>query len=259
MVDPLHFGELRQPLGLPPGFDFQTFRKVTPLDGSTIWALLLERNQQRITVKRPDKAQDNLRRLIEATFRLANQVGFVSMTLRDLCRETELSMGGLYGYIASKDDLAAMIEDMIRFLGAAIPHWFDDQPSPTARLDAFLRGHVFLSELLQPWFYFVFMESRMLSGSQRQVAKAAELQLQQDLASRIADAGVPDPAEAQLLAAHTAALIQDWHVKRWKFRQQKVSADTFAASVSRFVLQRVQPFASAAGLPAATPLPDAAG
>ena len=36
----------------------------------------------------------------------ANTVGFRAMTLRDLCRETGMSMGGLYGYIENKDQLS---------------------------------------------------------------------------------------------------------------------------------------------------------
>jgi hypothetical protein len=39
------------------------------------------------------------------------------MSLRDLCKEAGLSMGGLHGYIGTKDDLAAMIEDVVRY------HW----------------------------------------------------------------------------------------------------------------------------------------
>lgn len=225
------FGELRQALGLPRQHNFQAFKKVAPVDGHTIWDLVLERNQDKLTVKRADKAQDNLRRLIEATFKQANQVGFVSMTLRDLCRETGLSMGGLYGYIASKDDLAALIEDMILFLGAAIPFWFADHEDPSSRLEATLRGHIFLTELLQPWFYFVFMESRMLSASQRQVAKAAELQLHHDFATLLARAGQLAEADAELMAGHTVATLQDWYVKRWKYRHKKISVDQFADDV----------------------------
>jgi AcrR family transcriptional regulator len=229
---------LQQALGLSPGFSFAQFRSRSPLNADSVWHVLLERHQQRLTVKRLDKAQDNLRRLFEATFRLANKVGFASMTLRDLSQETGLSMGGLYGYISSKDDIAAMIEDMVRLFIQASAHWFTDLPDPQQRLVATLRGHAFMTEQLQPWFYFVFMESRMLSESQRQIAKSAELQFHDNLCASLQAVGLSHSAQAQTLAIHSAALLQDWVVKRWKYRQLHITVETFADDVAALVQAR---------------------
>ncbi|MFD2270072.1 TetR/AcrR family transcriptional regulator [Undibacterium arcticum] len=109
---------------LPVNFTLAEFRKVTPLDETNIWVFLLERHSDRIGVKRRDTALENLKKIFVATFTLANSVGFRAMTLRDLCRETGLSMGGLYGYIENKDQLAAIIEDVVRHISEAVPTWF---------------------------------------------------------------------------------------------------------------------------------------
>lgn len=166
-----------------------------------------------------------------ATFRIANRTGFAAMSLRDLSRESGISMGGLYGYIKSKDDLAAMIEDVVRHSSTAIPQWFVDWPSPSARLEATLRGHIFLSELLHPWFFFVFMDSRVLSKSQKSVAKAADLHFQQELARLVHAAKAAPESEVDLFASHCLALMQDWYVKRWKYAQLQIKVDEFANSV----------------------------
>jgi AcrR family transcriptional regulator len=230
------------PLDLPsPRFLFADFKRVAPVDAASVWPLLLERNTHRMTVKRPAAAMENLRAIVETTFRLANKVGFGAMTLRDLSRECGLSMGGLYGYIASKDDLAAMIEDMIRFLAGEIPSWFAGRFTPAERLDATLRAHVYISELLHPWFYFVFLESRTLSDGQRQVAKAAEMSVHQGLTGLVSEAGVPDVAEAHLLAGHLIAVAQDWYVKRWKYKQARLSVDHFADSLCALARARLRP------------------
>jgi AcrR family transcriptional regulator len=230
------------PLDLPsPRFLFADFKRVSPVDAISVWPLLLERNTHRMTVKRPAAAMENLRAIVETTFRLANKVGFGSMTLRDLSRECGLSMGGLYGYIASKDDLAAMIEDMIRYLAGEIPFWFAGRFTPAERLGATLRAHVYISELMQPWFYFVFLESRTLSDSQRQVAKAAEMAVHQGLTTLVADAGVEGPTDAHLLAGHLIAVAQDWYVKRWKYKQAKLSVDAFADSLCALAMARIHP------------------
>ena len=61
------------PLSLPARFSFAEFRKVTPIDESSLCPLLLERNAERIKVKRRATAEINLRAIFLATFRLANR------------------------------------------------------------------------------------------------------------------------------------------------------------------------------------------
>jgi AcrR family transcriptional regulator len=224
---------------LPVDFDFAAFRACSPLDDASIWEFLLERHGERITVKRRETALDNLEKIFRATFRLANTIGFRAMTLRDLCRETGLSMGGLYGYIDGKDSLAEMIEDVIREVSRRIPDGFRHVRAPLDRLESMLRAHIYLTELLQPWFYFVFLESRVLPQKQRDIAKESELNVQSRLAVLLGEAGMRPPQQAQLLAAHCMGLAQDWHLKRWKFRAAGVTPDDFAASVVQLVRARV--------------------
>lgn len=208
---------------------------MTPLDGANIWAFLLDRYADRIGVKRRKPALENLEKIFNATFRLANEVGFRAMNLRDLCSETGLSMGGLYGYISGKDQLAEMIEEVVRHATQEVPRMFAHVDDPLDRLEALIRASIFLSEILQPWFYFVFMDSRALPPQQRAMAKEAELYVQAlivDLIERVQPR--PDGA-APLLAAHCMAMFQDWYVKRWKYRAAKVTPDQFAESTVRVV------------------------
>ncbi|MBA5638449.1 TetR/AcrR family transcriptional regulator [Duganella sp. LX20W] len=208
---------------------------MTPLDGANIWAFLLDRYADRIGVKRRKPALENLENIFNATFRLANEVGFRAMNLRDLCRETGLSMGGLYGYISGKDQLAEMIEEVVRHATQEVPRMFAHVDDPLDRLEALIRASIFLSEILQPWFYFVFMDSRALPPQQRAMAKESELYVQALIAGLVDSVeGRPDGA-APLLAAHCMAMFQDWYVKRWKYRAAKVTPDQFAESTVRFV------------------------
>jgi AcrR family transcriptional regulator len=214
---------------LPSPFDFHQFQAMTPLDGVNIWAYLLDRYADRITVKRRKPALENLEKIFNATFKLANAVGFRAMNLRDLCGETGLSMGGLYGYISSKDQLAEMIEDVVRHATHEVPKMFADVADPLDRLEALIRASIYVSEILQPWFYFVFMDSRVLQAEQRGTAKESELHVQALFAEVIAQVpglrGSPD-----LIAAHILATFQDWYVKRWKYRAADIGPDRFADS-----------------------------
>ncbi len=230
-------------MGISPSvrFDFAQFQQMTPLSGDSIWEYILDRHAGRIGVKRRKPALENVEKIFRATFRLANEVGFRAMSLRDLCRETGLSMGGLYGYIDSKDQLAEMIEDVVRHASEELPRMFAHVPDPLARLESVVRATIYLSEILQPWFYFVFMDSRVLGFDQRSMAKESELNIQGIIAELI---GQLDPApvgEPTLLASHVLALFEDWYVKRWKYRAAKVSVDDFADSALRMIRSHLAP------------------
>lgn len=216
---------------LSPGFNFAEFRRASPIDADNVYALVLQRQSHRMTVRRTRTATENLKRIMGATFRIANSSGFAAMSLRDLCKESGLSMGGLYGYIGTKDDLAAMIEDVVRHASEAIPAWFESWAPGKPRLEATLRAHIYLSEILNPWFYFVFMDSRVLPTRQKSIAKSAELHFQGRIAELIAASGEQRPEAATLCAAHAMTLAQDWYVKRWKYAKLAISIDTFADSV----------------------------
>jgi AcrR family transcriptional regulator len=228
-------------------FTFAEFKKMTPIDGANIWSYILERNAEKIGVKRQKPALENLEKIFGATFRLANEVGFRAMSLRDLCKETGVSMGGLYGYIDSKDQLAEMIEDVVRYTCAELPLWFAHIAAPLDRLEGIMRGYIYLSEILQPWFYFVYMDSRVLPLDQRKMAKNSELHVQACFEELIAH-GAPGQG-APLLAAHCLAICQDWYVKRWKYRAAKVQVDTFADSAIALIRSHLAVARQPASLP----------
>ena len=216
-------------------FDFDQFQTMTPLNGETIWTYLVERHAERIGVKRRKPALENMEKIFGATFRLANEVGFRAMSLRDLCRETGLSMGGLYGYIEGKDQLAEMIEDVVRQTTYELPRMFAHIEAPLERLESLVRGTIYLSEILQPWFYFVYMDSRVLHVDQRNMAKNSELSIQTLIAQMLGELRPLPEGNTTLLAAHVVALFQDWYLKRWKYRAAKVGVDEFADSVLLFL------------------------
>ncbi len=90
--------------------DFETFKAELKLSKEEICRELYQQNTDRIRIKKEATAVRNLARIIESTLRLANSKGFHAMSLRDLCADSGLSMGGLYAYIRNKDDLIHLIQ-----------------------------------------------------------------------------------------------------------------------------------------------------
>ncbi len=178
-------------------FTFAQFDKAAPINGATIWNYVLT-----------------------ATWAGVNS-------------SSGLSMGGVYGYIDSKDQLAEMIEDVVRHAVGEVPRWFAHIADPRARLEGIVRASIYLSESLQPWFYFVYMDSRVLPLKQRKMAKQSELSAQETIEGLLDDVA-PSPGNS-LLAAHCLAMTQDWYLKRWKYKAAKVDVDAFADSIVAMV------------------------
>ena len=70
---------------------------------------MLERQAAVISVQKPDVALKKLKIIISSALKLSNKKGFQAMSLRDLSKESGVSMGGLYAYFDSKTTLLNMI------------------------------------------------------------------------------------------------------------------------------------------------------
>jgi TetR/AcrR family transcriptional regulator, cholesterol catabolism regulator len=66
---------------------------------------IFDRHRATIKIQKPQVAVANLVRIIEATLTLSNRHGFHAMTLRDLSKESGVSMGSLYSYFNNKETL----------------------------------------------------------------------------------------------------------------------------------------------------------
>ncbi len=206
---------------------------------TTLSRELFREHRDQMRVKKEETAAENLRRIIDATLRLANRKGFQSMSLRDLSAETGLSAGGLYAYIRSKDDLVRLIQRhgvalTLRSLEDAIAA----ADGPRDKLRAAIRAHLFLTETMQPWFYFSYMEAKNLPRRETREAIRSEVAVE-ELFTGIIRAGqargVFRNGDPQLLAGMIKALLQDWYLKRWKHRQRNVSVECYADAVQNMV------------------------
>ncbi|HYW91642.1 MAG TPA: TetR/AcrR family transcriptional regulator [Gammaproteobacteria bacterium] len=221
----------------------RAFEEWVDLSRQAICREIYARNSERIGVKKEATAVRNLSRIIDATLRLANEKGFQAMTLRDLSGETGMSMGGLYTYIGSKDELVRLIQSHGRLLTERVMH--DSLEAVTGavpRLSAAIRAHVYLTEVLHPWFYFSFMESRHLGRREIETAIQGELASEAIFADILAEgqqAGLFRRIDVALTAASIKALMQDWYLKRWKYSRRGVGAEAFASHLIAFVLAYV--------------------
>lgn len=205
---------------------------------------MLERHRDIIRVQKDRLAVKKLVKIVAAALDLSNRVGFHAMSLRDLSRESGVSMGGLYSYFDSKTTLLSMILTEVgvtatEALRRAPPEIAAD---PARHLDWLISTHIRLTEAMHPWFVFAFMEAKAFPQPARRMATESEETTEKIFAEAIAqgvESGVfrtPDPA---LTASLIKPLLQDWYVKRSKYRRRGISMDDYTQAVSCFVKKAV--------------------
>ncbi|MBI5250688.1 MAG: TetR/AcrR family transcriptional regulator [Desulfomonile tiedjei] len=196
-------------------------------------------NRESIKINKEEVAVKNLVKIVNAALKLCNRQGFAAMSLRDLSKEAGLSMGALYAYFTSKDELLRIMQQhgslvVMRVLqGQAIG--IDD---PRARLRSCIHAHLYLSEVMQPWFYFSYMETKNLPKEEHKKAIEAELFTEKmliDIIEEGQDKGIFKPVQTALLGAVIKAALQDWYLKRWKYARRKVSVEEYAAFLVDFI------------------------
>ena len=230
--------------------DYADFQKKINPSRRDICREVYQENRGSIRVKKEDTVVKNLERIFSATLKISNQKGFQAMSMRDLSRETGLSMGALYSYFSSKEDLLEMLQSQRRAITRRIlEDGIEQESDPRARLRAAIRTHLYLSEAMQPWFYFSYMEAKNLSQKEQDLAVASELYTEKLIAQILQQGQIQGKFELhdpQLTASVVKAMLQDWYLKRSKYAKRGVSVDQYA----RFVLQFVEAFIHHPGLQA---------
>jgi AcrR family transcriptional regulator len=213
---------------------FETFKGLVSLSMEDLCHELFLDNRESIKIKKEGVAVKNLVKILDAALTLSNEKGFAAMTLRDLSAKTGLSMGALYTYFSSKEELLQMIQRQ----SAVVVHVLLDQiegiEDPLSKLKRVIQSHLFLSEVMQPWFYFAYMETKNLAKHEHKKAIEAELATEKlliDIMKEGRDKGVFKAVNMELAGAVIKAMLQDWYLKRWKYARRNVSVEKYAAFV----------------------------
>ena len=214
---------------------YREFKKMVDLSKAELCREVFARHPGAIRVKKEATVVRNLERIFAAALKIGNQKGFAAMTMRDLSAETGMSMGALYAYFPGKEDLLAMLQDQRRAVTRRVlEQSLEGIADPVERLRAGVRAHLYLSEAMQPWFFFAYMEARHLPPAERRLTMEGELateKLFEDLLQAAAEAGAIAKRDFRLAAGLLKAMLQDWYLKHWKHAGRKITVDRYADAV----------------------------
>ena len=226
--------------------NFHRFSQKVTLSRQDICRDVYKHHRRGIKIKKEKTLDRNLIRIFDAALKVSNERGFQAMTMRSLSRETGMSMGGLYAYFSGKEELLEMLLRTGRITTRRIlEEQVNQATGPEFQLRSAIRAHLFLSEVMQPWFYFSYMEARRLGDAEKKKSMTSEIETEKLFARIIEEGmnlGVFVLRDSLLTASIIKSMVQDWYVKRWKYAKRKVSVDCYASfvieCVERFCLQR---------------------
>lgn len=189
-------------------------------------------NRDTIKVKKEKTAIKNLDKIFNATINISNNKGFQAMTMRDLSQATGLSMGALYAYFPSKEKLLELLQlQGVTVVRRIMDENIEKEKTPEKKLRAAIKTHLYLSQAMQPWYFFTFMEAKHLSQNDKKIAVLSELDSERifsDILKKGQDEGAFLRHDPQLGASVIKAMLQDWYLKRWKYTRRAISVDKYA-------------------------------
>ncbi len=222
--------------------NYVDFKKVVNLSKQNICREVFAEKRDTIQVKKENTVLKNLEKIFSATLKISNKKGFQAMTMRDLSKEAGMSMGALYSYFSSKEELLEMLQHQRRTITLRIlQERIEKEKNPADRLRTAVQTHLYLSEAMQPWFYFSYMEAKNLNRRERDKAIASERfteKIFEDVFQEGEREGVFPARDHQMSASIVKAMLQDWYLKRRKYAERNISVDRYA----RFVLEFIEAF-----------------
>lgn len=224
------------------------FIKTFPLQGEDLYSTVFDRNSEIVQTQKARFAVANLEKILTATFEVSATSGFDRMSLRDLSRQTGMSMGSIYSCISKKEDIALMVADIVRLSSELTRQHAMQSDSLWAKIEQSIRFHLFASSLLQPWYFFLYFETRSLPEEQQRESKKIELDGIKSFETHI-KAGVKSGEfftdDPRMVANTIVVLLEDWYLKPWKtlspwkhnlsVEQQEKQINNYSQSIIKLV------------------------
>lgn len=185
-------------------------------------------------VKDLDLLRTRRAQIVSAAVTLFSEKGFHKTTTRELARASGLSIGALYEYVVSKEDVLFLVcQHIHQEVEAALRRSLSEHTSAAVRLRAAIEGFLHVMDQMQDDVLLIYQESKSLSAPFLHEVLTDEARItsvfEQVLEDGVADGSFElDAAELPLLAHTIVAAGQMWAFRRWALRD--VPFETFVSA-----------------------------
>jgi AcrR family transcriptional regulator len=173
-------------------------------------------------VKNPDLVEARRSQIFEGAWRLFMKKGYHVTGLRELSRETGISLGNLYNYINTKEDILYIIhQKAAEIVVQAINEQTSDVIDPLEKLKEMIDIELRTMDKYQDLILLIYQESHALSRkSLHSMLQREESHIQrfQRVLEEGMVAGVFKRSNPKMLANLIKMMIDGWVLKRWALR-----------------------------------------
>ncbi|QBX56415.1 TetR/AcrR family transcriptional regulator [Nocardioides seonyuensis] len=192
---------------------------------------------------RSARAERRSAQLLEAAARLMERDGSHAVSMQSVAAEAGVSVGLIYRYFGSKDDLLlaviiGVLDSFATRVPAAVEAAGDD---PVHRLAAGFRAYCEVIDERRHAAVLTYRETKSLDEAGRARIKELEVQTSEPLRAALragVEAGVFDVPDLELAAYDLLLLAHAWALKHWYF-ERTLSLDTYAQRQLALVLKGI--------------------
>ena len=173
-------------------------------------------------VKNQALVQRRRRQIVDAAVELFIQNGFHKTTTRQIAKAAGFSMGSLYEYVASKEDILYLVCDAIHAeMERGMADAMQRVEGPGNALAEVIRAYLMVCDRMRDHILLIYQETQSLPHKWRKVVLANEVRITglftRALSQLMAAGEIPLLSEAAMdLIAHNIAVIGHmWTFRRW--------------------------------------------
>ena len=193
-------------------------------------------------VKNQDLVQRRRRQIVDAAVELFIQNGFHKTTTRQIAKAAGVSIGSLYEYVVSKEDVLYLVCDAIhaemqRGMAEAMQR-VANQGNPLAEV---VRAYLLVCDRMNDHILLIYQETQSLPHKWRRVVLENEVRITglftRALTQLMADGKIPLLSETAMdLIAHNIAVIGHmWTFRRW-FLSRHFTIEDYIRHQTAFIL-----------------------
>jgi AcrR family transcriptional regulator len=173
-------------------------------------------------IKNSQLVEERHEQIFQAAFKLIKKKGYHMTTLRDISKETGISLGNLYDYIATKEDILYIVhEKAAETIAKTLSQGMADVRDPVQKLNQMIEKELLTMDRYQDLIMLLYQESHSLNKpSLRAMLKSEEVQIGRFI--KVIEEGIKlgkiREANPVMLANMIKMMIDSWVLKRWSLR-----------------------------------------
>jgi len=191
-------------------------------------------------IKNESLVRKRRQQIFEVVVRLFSEKGYHSTTLREISKASNITLGSLYDYISTKEDILFLIqESATRAVTAAISQQQEETLSPVEKLTTLINSELNAMNEFQDLILIIYQESHAMGKeilysllrSERSHLEQYEKLIEEGIRKRIFK-----PVNVRMLANMIKMLVDAWVIKRWDLRG-KVSLEEMRQGILELVFK----------------------